>query len=61
MRADAAIYELEQEVARLQCCGNCQWLEDSFEDCRDDVDLELLNGVNPYDSCHFSPSRWAHK
>jgi hypothetical protein len=55
--ADAAIAELEAEVERLKCCGNCgRWgllgLEvESASICR-----HML--TQPSDTCHFAPSRW---
>jgi hypothetical protein len=51
--ANKRITELEAEVARLKCCGNCgRW---------SDFDLCAEGGHDNYrggDLCHFNPSMW---
>jgi len=62
--ADAAIAELDAEVERLKCCGNCSWgsLEDFAFMCGhkndDSVPGDWGGDVHADDPCHFTPSRW---
>jgi hypothetical protein len=65
--ADAAIAELEAEMERLRCCGNCaSWKHGDYTRRRCEQEdtkfyVEELRGKNqPFaeDHCHFTPSRW---
>jgi len=63
-RQNARITELEAEVERLKCCGNCSWcsLEDFALMCGhksdDSVPGDWWGDVHSDDPCHFTPPKW---
>jgi hypothetical protein len=57
MNKDERIIELEEQIERLKCCGNCKhYVFDNYGDCYCEIDY--FAGAEPHKKCLLNENKW---